>query len=73
MNKEKEIKVFRKFLVKFFNMSFKQRNRLILRVSKKDIQFGNFLNKIKCFNRNQQQELLSQYDNPEVNEWLWDS
>lgn len=70
MNKEKEIKAFRKFLVKFFNMSFKQRNRLILRVSKKDIQFGNFLKKIRDFNRNQQKELLSQYDNPEVNEWL---
>lgn len=70
MNKEKEIKVFRKFLVKYFNLNFKQRNRLILRVSKKDIQFGNFLKKIRDFNRNQQQELLSQYDNPEVNKWL---
>lgn len=70
MNKEKEIKAFRKFLVKFFNMNFKQKNRLILRVSKKDIQFGNFLKKIRDFNRNQQQELLSQYDNSEVNEWL---
>lgn len=70
MNKEKEIKVFKKFLVKYFNLSFKQKNRLILRVSKKDIQFGNFLKKIRDFNRNQQQELLSQYDNPEVNKWL---
>lgn len=70
MNKEKEIKVFRKFLVKYFNLSFKQKNRLILRVSKKDIQFADFLKKIRGFNRNQQQELLSQYDNPEVNKWL---
>lgn len=71
MNKEKEIKAFRKFLVKFFNMSFKQRNRLILRVSKKNIQFGDFLKKVRDFNRNQQAELLAQYDNPEVNNWLW--
>ncbi len=71
MNKEKEIKVFRKFLIKYFNLSFKQKNRLILRVSKKDIQFADFLKKIRDFNRNQQQELLSQYDNPEVNKWLW--
>lgn len=70
MNKEKEIKAFRKFLIKFFNMSFKQKNRLISRVEKKDIKFGNFLKKIRDFNRNQQQELLSQYDNSEVNEWL---
>lgn len=70
MNKEKEIKAFRKFLVKFFNLSFKQKNRLILRVVKKDVEFGNFLKKIRDFNRNQRQELLSQYDNPEVNEWL---
>ena len=70
MNKEKEIKVFRKFLVKFFNMNYKQKNRLISRVEKKDIKFGNFLKKIRDFNRNQQQELLSQYDNSEVNEWL---
>lgn len=70
MNKEKEIKAFRKFLVKFFNMSFKQRNRLILRVSKKNIQFGDFLKKVRDFNRNQQAELLAQYDNPEVNNWL---
>lgn len=70
MNKEKEIKVFRKFLVKYFNMNLKQKNKLISRVAKKDIQFGNFLKKIRDFNRNQQQELLSQYDNSEVNEWL---
>lgn len=70
MNKEKEIKVFRKFLVKYFNMSYKQKNRLILKVVKKDAKFADFLNKIKCFTREQQVELLAQYDNSEVNEWL---
>lgn len=71
MNKEKEIKAFRKFLLKFWSMDLKKQNKLIAKVFKQNTQFGNFLNKIKDFNKEQQDELLAQYDNPEVNNWLW--
>lgn len=70
MNKEKEIKAFRKFLLKFWSMDLKKQNKLIAKVFKQNTQFGNFLNKIKDFNKEQQDELLAQYDNPEVNNWL---
>ena len=70
MNNEKDIKSFRKFLVKYFNMSYKQKNKLIVKVAKRDIQLSNFLNKIKFFNIEQQEKLFAQYDNPEVNNWL---
>lgn len=70
MKNEKEIKAFRKFLLKFWSMDLKKQNKLIAKVFKQNTQFGNFLNKIKDFNKEQQDELLAQYDNPEVNNWL---
>lgn len=70
MKKEKEIKAFRKFLLKFWSMDLKKQNKLIAKVFKQNTQFGNFLNKIKDFDKEQQDELLAQYDNPEVNNWL---
>lgn len=70
MNNEKEIKAFRRFLLRFWSFDYKKKNKLIAKVSKENIQFGNFLNKIKFFNKEQRDEFLAQYDNPEVNNWL---
>lgn len=68
---EKEIKQFRNFLIKFFKLEPKKRNKLISRIEKTNSpNLVAFLNRIKNFSEYEQELLLEQYDNPEFNVWL---
>ena len=41
-NEEKEIKAFRKFLVKFFALNYKRKSSIINRVAKQDQRLADF-------------------------------
>lgn len=67
---EKDIKAFRKFLVNYFDMNYKKKDKIIKKTAKINMCLSKFLENIKDFTVQEQRLLLEQYDNPEVNNWL---
>ena len=62
----KDIEIFIKWLKKFYNLTPKQKNKMIKKVTKENSSFGNWLNSVRDFNYNMQNDL---YENLRCSGW----
>lgn len=70
MKKDKSIRYFKKFLIRFWKSNDKEKNLILVKIYKKNKEFYYFLDKIKNLNNEEQINFLYQLDNKEVNHWL---
>lgn len=62
----RDIEIFIKWLKKFYNLTPKQKNKMIKKVTKENQSFGNWLQSVRDFNYDMQKDL---YDNLRCSGW----